>query len=312
MEESRSHPPDGLSADRADYRHINRLLLIIIVILALALIVRQLVVPEMRPSEFGAFRVAAIGEAMQLSARHVGAAACLDCHEDVIDLHAKDLHTHVSCETCHGPGDRHAADPTAENIRIERGAEACLVCHRALDARPGSFPQITRVEHFSLVGVADQNTDCTACHSPHEPLYLDRDIRSARLHPLIQRCEDCHIGRGDRTLERPQGHPEIFECAYCHGAIVEDAAARPHMNIECTTCHIFVKENEFSGRIIRDSDPRFCLLCHGEATFRGPDSPPSIGWPAHRDDVAIEPGDRDKRCIDCHLDRIHQFAGAER
>ena len=53
----------------------------------------------------------------------------------------------------------------------------------------------------------------------------------------------------------------------CHGDVVEDFASRTHAEVRCTTCHIFFRETQDAGRILRDADPRFCLLCHRAADF---------------------------------------------
>jgi hypothetical protein len=172
-------------------------------------------------------------------------------------------------------------------------------------ARPGDFPQIVPEDHYRFVGVRDVATPCTACHNPHEPLFMDRDLRTARLHPLIHRCRDCHAGRYDETLPRPQNHPPIFQCDYCHGQIAAEFAQRPHHRVRCTTCHLFFRESDSAGRILRDADPRFCLLCHRDADFRSSEAPPGIEWPEHREVMAEDEGDLQKRCIDCHQDRIH-------
>ena len=191
-------------------------------------------------------------------------------------------------------------------MEVPKGKDACLVCHRALDARPGSFAQIDWKKHYRFLNVKVQETPCIACHSPHEPLFLDRDIADARRHPMIHRCRDCHLGRSDETMEKPEGHPHIFECSYCHSEVVSDFEEREHESVACTTCHLFVKDSEFAGRIIRDADPRFCLLCHGEASFRGDDGPPTISWPdQHLEDIDADDADREKTCIDCHRDKIH-------
>lgn len=134
---------------------------------------------------------------------------------------------------------------------------------------------------------------------------MDRDLRSARLHPLIQRCRDCHTGRVSEEVPRPKEHPPIFECKYCHAPVVADFEERTHQEVRCATCHIFFRLSDFAGRILRDADPRFCLLCHKAADFRSDDAPPGIDWPDHLDDVAEDEADRKKRCIDCHRDKVH-------
>ncbi len=291
---------------RTSYRHTFRLAVLIIILVLAALLVRQILVPESFGLK-GYYRASAVDEAREFPIRHVGEKACIECHDDIASLHDKDAHAAVPCESCHGPGADHAQAEGETAILIPEGKDPCLACHRPLDARPSAFPQIRWREHYQFVGVKDTSIDCIECHSPHEPLFMDRDIRSARLHPLIHRCQDCHTERFDRDFHRPKSHPAIFECSYCHKEIVEDFSRRAHSEIQCSTCHMFFKESDFAGRIIRDSDPRFCLLCHREADFRSSDAPPGIKWPGHLEDVAMEPGDTKKRCVDCHREMIHKI-----
>ncbi len=310
---------------KPDYRHAYRLFLTFGALLILALVVRQL----LQPSSFGAFgpyRGDAVKEAMQRAPRHLGKDSCQACHRKQHALHAKDAHWRVQCEDCHGPAWKHVefhqkngnkgngeklktsnVPKTARLARRKEGKELCLICHQELAARRGSFPQVDWKEHYKFVGVKKDSIGCLTCHSPHEPLFMDRDLRKARLHPLIHRCRDCHLDdKRDKSWKRPAEHPKFFECSYCHQPIVKSFANSPHKKkVRCTTCHIFFKESDFAGRIIRDTDPRFCLLCHREGDYRSDDAPPSISWPEHRDDMGDGPEDAKKICIDCHRDNIH-------
>jgi hypothetical protein len=300
-----------MAARKPDYRHTYRLVGLIVVAVAIALLVRSKLVPDSF-GERGHFRADAIEQARSYTPRHLGRQTCADCHDDVVALHAKDAHARVECESCHGPGLVHV-EAEGEGVIIRpAGREPCLVCHQQLPSRPGDFGQIQPAEHLRFVGVEDQETECTVCHDPHEPLFMDRDLRQARLHPLIHRCRDCHIGRADETLPRPAEHPAIFSCDYCHEEIARGFAERPHQEVRCTTCHLFFRESESAGRILRDSDPRFCLLCHRDADFRSEDSPPGIDWPDHRELMAETDADLDKRCTDCHQDRIHPLSPRDR
>ncbi len=284
------------------YRHSYRLFALVGLGLVVAVVVRGLLVP---PSfgEQGHFRAAAVAEARAREPRHLGKARCATCHKKQAVLHEKDTHATVECENCHGAGREHVKSAGKVKLAVPRGAASCLACHQRLDARVSSFAQIDRAEHFRLVGVKDASTSCTTCHSPHEPLFLDRSLRESRLHPLIHRCRDCHAGPArDASLPRPANHPAIFECGYCHASIVKDFAARKHHRVGCTTCHLFIKESDYAGRIVRDADPRFCLLCHRGGSFRAEHAPPSVEWPKHREEMGGEP---DQRCIDCHQDKIH-------
>ncbi len=293
------------------YRHTRRLFLVIGLVLGGALVARFLAVPPTF-GEFGYYRGAAVAEAMSFTPRHIGKTACGDCHPEELALHDKDAHATVQCEDCHGPGAAHADDPSNVVLAKPKTKALCLTCHQRLQARPGAFPQIDWHEHFKYVGVKDPSTECIACHSPHEPLFMDRDLRTARLHPLIQRCRDCHQGGMAESAVRPPDHPFIFECSYCHGDIVRDAAQRKHAHVPCTTCHLFTKVSDFAGRIIRDADPRFCLLCHRRTPFRDPNVRPLVDWPEHLEQIGAKGKDAEKRCIDCHQDRIHMIPQAGR
>jgi hypothetical protein len=293
----------GTAPPPTSYRHAWPVFFAVAVVLAGALVARALAVPASF-GDVGYYRALAPIEARDFPQHHIGTDKCAECHDEEAKLHDKDAHAKVACETCHGPGDVHAEKSGDAPLRMPKTRDDCLVCHRLLDARPGAFPQVRWQDHYRFVGVKDESVQCIQCHSPHEPLYMDRDLRTARLHPLIHRCRDCHIGRTDETLIRPAQHPAIFECNYCHPAIVADAKTRAHKNVTCTTCHIFIRDSDFAGRIIRDADPRFCLLCHRQADFRSRTAAPGIDWPQHLTAVGKDEKS-DARCIDCHQDRIH-------
>lgn len=291
----------GDALPEVDYSHTHRLLVVVSLGIALFGVVRWLAVPSSF-GQYGHYRGLAIATARGIEPRHLGERACVKCHAKIAKLHDKDAHSTNPCESCHGPGWQHAKNPKKNKMVRPAGRTVCLVCHERLQARPMSFPQIDVQSHFKLVGVKYQGVKCIQCHSPHEPLFMDRDIRKARLHPVVHRCKDCHRGRTNEFLEKPPHHPPIFECSYCHKALVADFQKRKHRKLECTTCHLFFKQTEFSGRIIRDADPRFCLLCHRKTKFRSKSGPPTIDWAKHKKEQA---DGEDTKCIECHRDRIH-------
>jgi len=289
---SRRTAPDG----SRDYRHAYPLFTLVALGIIAFTAGRQLFVPPTY-GQYGHYRGAAPGEARRRTPRHVGQIQCNECHEDIAKLHDKDAHARVACEACHGPGFKHKKNPETKPV-VDRSQAACLVCHQQLLARPASFPQIQVAKHYALVGVKDAKLACVKCHSPHEPLFMDRDLRKARLHPLVHRCRDCHAGRTNDRIPRPKNHPPIFDCAYCHKKRVADFAKRKHHKLRCSTCHVFLKETQFAGRIVRDSDPRFCLLCHRKAKFRSANAAPGIDPKKHLEDPKTA-------CIECHSDAIH-------
>lgn len=293
----------GEGEPTGDYSHAYPLFGIVLAILVLSLVAREFLVP---PSygQFGNYRGDAVLDAADKTPVFAGRDVCGECHEDELNYISKDVHSKVECEVCHGDGSAHIIDSNSGMI-VPNGKDQCLLCHNRLNARPGAFPQIVWQEHFETLGVTDKTTRCIQCHSPHEPLFLQRNVTESRLHPLIHRCQDCHIARKDTDLERPPHHPEIFSCDYCHQDIVNDFKERNHQGISCTTCHLFMKLNDFSGRILRDADSRFCLLCHRSEAFKSGDFAPGISWPEHLDDVSESPEDSKKHCTDCHQMNIH-------
>ena len=300
---------DNATGNRPDYRHVYPVLILLSLGVATALTVRHYMVPATF-GEFGFYRAAAMDDEKARQPRHVGRAVCTECHGDVALIHAKDVHATVECETCHGAGNKHVKDNDAP-MAAANGKDDCLVCHRMLDARPGAFPQVEWQKHYQFVGVKDTSIACVRCHSGHEPLYLDRDLRTARLHPLIQQCNSCHLGRTDETLKKPDTHPKIFQCDYCHAELAKSFAAGSHTSVRCTTCHLFIKETSYSGRIVRNTNPQFCLLCHRKADFKSDSGPPTINWPAHIKDVSKDPVDPKRSCVSCHQDQIHAIRSKE-
>ena len=296
---------------RSRYGHLARPIGLLVLSLGAAAAIRAFAIP---PSwgRLGAFRADAIKEAMSVSEPlHVGEAWCVRCHLPNVSKHDKDVHRQVACEGCHGPGARHLPlvvdrehEAVEERPFVPKTKDPCLWCHRRLSARPSRFPQIDPTEHYAFFGVTDPETPCMGCHDPHEPLFLSSPIQQARLHPGIQLCSDCHTEQPPSDAPRPDDHPPVFECTYCHGAIARDAAARPHAGLGCRRCHVYFPETENAGRIIKNKDPRFCLLCHRATPFRKNAGIPLVEWPAHALDR--QPPGRADQCIECHADAVHR------
>ena len=101
-----------------------------------------------------------------------GPAACGECHTEEMKKRSSGSHKRVSCEVCHAPLAVHAtADDVIAEMPIHRDAELCLNCHRRLEARPVSHPQIRERDHLKDQGVEEATPDvCFDCHSPHSPL----------------------------------------------------------------------------------------------------------------------------------------------
>jgi hypothetical protein len=114
---------------------------------------------------------------------------------------------------------------------------------------------------------------------------------------------------------RPEGHVVTFQCQDCHADVVADFAKKPHHALDCRACHSFRKDSEFSGRIFKNANPQFCLLCHLDAPFKEKGGKPPLikSFEEHRKEMGgEEAAAAGRRCVDCHLtDKIHAVrAGA--
>jgi len=56
-------------------------------------------------------------------------------------------------------------------MKKDSSAEACLICHQALEARPKDFPQIENIEKHmkDQEQEMEEGISCIDCHSAHEP-----------------------------------------------------------------------------------------------------------------------------------------------
>jgi len=297
----------------------RRLFGLLFVALAVAFGVRAALKPATY-GQYGSYRGAAIEDERSRTPALQGKATCAKCHASEFDKHDKDVHLNVECESCHGPGKAHVqareakAPATQGKLFTELGPDQCLRCHRKTAARPALHPTIDRTEHYAFRGVNDPATPCQSCHSPHEPLFLERKVTDARMHPLIHPCADCHLDRETLKKPLPAGHVVTFQCQDCHKEIAKDAATKKHTGVDCSTCHIFRKDSDFSGRIFKNGNPRFCLMCHEKKPFKTQGKIPLIeGFKQHVEEMAADESEKTKRCADCHLEeKIHGHQDALR
>jgi hypothetical protein len=98
---------------------------------------------------------------------YAGEKACMECHQDMADLKAPNVHKSLSCETCHGPGLAHAnSTDSILPVRVPKSREFCEMCHAKNAARKaGNVVQINVKEH-------NPGQKCIECHNPHNP-WLD-------------------------------------------------------------------------------------------------------------------------------------------
>jgi hypothetical protein len=313
-----SAPPTGTR--REDRVHVTR----VIILLAVAAVFGLAFQAVLRPSGLGAggkYQRGVLEGIISKEPLHQGKAVCGECHAEIHQTHQKDIHFDVQCEDCHGPGADHVqaqrAGPPAEDdparlMPKEYTLEGCLFCHRRLNARPADFPQIDPVAHYEFLKVTAPETRCIECHSPHEPVFLLTRVTDARVHPVVYECTYCHDERPVRSHREATVHPVIFACADCHQEIVSDFKERRHTFMDCTACHFFHRENEVAGRIFKNGNRRFCLLCHEKKSFKDTEKVPGIVSRTHLTEFAellgldpVELAADPRACLKCHLKEIH-------
>jgi hypothetical protein len=160
----------------------------------------------------------------QRGASFIGSEACADCHggrshDDPIFAHWQEtVHAQkgVTCESCHGPGSVHRANPTTENILtypLSTSPIVCGQCHGTIN------DQFNFSAHAKLVlgpvqstvtnpAGSGQNSRCISCHSGlfrAEVIAHGVDVATMPVEKIRQVAEN--------TITHT---PHIASCVTCH------------------------------------------------------------------------------------------------
>jgi excinuclease UvrABC ATPase subunit len=141
---------------------INRLVLAFAIFISLFMVARHF----LRPVSFGEkghYRAAALIENAMVEIHYSGQQACFECHQNIEDLKAQDVHSDIHCETCHGPGQKHVLSSEAADILKPSGREFCGSCHTLNAARSKSTVNQVDLSKHNI------GKNCIECHNPHQP-----------------------------------------------------------------------------------------------------------------------------------------------
>ncbi len=154
---------------------------------------------------------------------YVGSETCQACHEDIYNAFQKNPHKIVdeqkrrgweakACESCHGPGGKHAESADKADI-VNPGhlapADAdrdCLKCH---------LNQTTHIGRIQS-SHAKNEVSCTACHSIHG--HGPNGLVPRKAAAVNELCASCHTAVW-AEFQRPYKHrlPEgAMSCVDCH------------------------------------------------------------------------------------------------
>ncbi len=157
------------------YNHIIRCILLLVIVVIGFFIARGALVPESfgvhGTYTYGYHRGDSAAEQADRYALYQGSTKCITCHAEQSLLWQPGRHAAVSCESCHGNWQAHNNN-TSATIEKDNSVETCMLCHRKLNARPSTFPQIPEFGRH----LADQDEQlqqgmlCVDCHDPHDPM----------------------------------------------------------------------------------------------------------------------------------------------
>ena len=236
-----------------------------------------------------------------LPAGYAGSEACQVCHEDIYKAFQKSPHGLVetdkkrgwesrACESCHGPGAKHAESVSAADIRQPAKLVAaetdgiCLSCHQNQPTHAGRINSSHAKNQVACVachtvhkngpngliarGASAVNAQCAGCHT-NVWASFQRPYRH-KLPEGAMTCVDCHNPHGSvlpASLQTTRANEPA--CFKCHG----DKAGpfvfeHPPVRLEgCQACH--EPHGSANPRMLTRHEVRFvCLECHANLPFQ--------------------------------------------
>jgi DmsE family decaheme c-type cytochrome len=184
----------------------------------------------------------------------------LTLHAKAFRLNPRNALEARGCEACHGPGSKHAANPTDRGALIgftkgwgtpiDRQNDQCQACHRGGQRIhwPGSAHALNQIA-------------CADCHNPMARLSVNGLLRTAS---ISETCYACHAQQRAEFRRRshmpvPEGKMGCTDCHDPHGSNTRPLLKADSVNTLCFTCHA-----EKRGPFLWEHAPvrENCINCH--------------------------------------------------
>ena len=202
---------------------------------------------------------------------YAGNDTCSACHDELATTFRKTPHQAIeketkrgwrgrTCESCHGPGAKHAESAdialivNPAKLRPPQENASCLKCHVNQSARNGRI----------TTGHANNQVACGSCHTIHPK--AGQSLLARRKPALNALCSGCHQTVW-AAFQRPHTHPlsqGAMACTDCHNphSPPGEAARRVSFGNEpsCFSCH-----SNLRGPFVFEHAPvrlEGCSSCH--------------------------------------------------
>lgn len=181
--------------------------------------------------------------------------ACFGCHStnalNGSNLQLDQLIEGVTCEACHGPGEKHVAAMQAgdldekqifnpKKLSTDDVSNFCGTCHRtweqvAVLGIRGVMNvrfQPYRLTNSKCYDTDDKRISCLACHDPHEPRKRDAafyDSKCTACHNTANKVTTAAFKEADKRVARPCPTGKA-NCASCHMPKLEIPGSHFHFS----------------------------------------------------------------------------------
>jgi predicted CXXCH cytochrome family protein len=219
----------------------------------------------------------------------------------------------VSCQSCHGPGERHA-----QWARLKADGKPAPTL-------PGE--RLGLVVDLKAIGAAGQAEVCAACHSrrseltaapvPGQPRldnYLPSLLQPRLYHPDGQQLDEVFV---DGSFRQSKMFGKGVTCTDCHDA--HTGKLKLAGNAVCTQCHAPQANPKFAGAAGRFDTPEHhfhkegsagaqCAACHMPSkNYMQIQARPDHSLRVPRPDLSVALG-TPNACTQCHADKPAQWA----